>query len=198
MGFEPPLSSCKDEVLPDYTIWPIFYGERNQLPLHFPLVSLCLLLSNYGVAVFSPTKHSSSCGNVTSAHLLLCYTSAVFGNGLFKGYTKNHLFFLLKIFGGPSLTVSLLCRVITLLTKNFCGIGRFRTYNLWINSPLLCHWATIPLLIIIFEEEVGFQPTRRDDYRPNGFQVRPLQALGYSSIIRYSILSTDYFANIRL
>lgn len=31
------------------------------------------------------------------------------------------------------------------------------------------------------EEAVGFQPTRRDDYRPNGFQVRPLQALGYTS-----------------
>ena len=64
----------------------------------------------------------------------------------------------LKIFGGPSLTVSLLCRVITLLTKNFCGIGRFRTYNLWINSPLLCHWATIPLLIIILRRKWDSNP----------------------------------------
>ena len=107
-GIEPLASTLQMSRSSQLSYGPIFYGERNQLPLHFPLVSLCLLLSNYGVAVFSPTKHSPSCGNVTSAHLLLCYTSAVFGNGLFKGYTKNHLFFLLKIFGGPSLTVSLL------------------------------------------------------------------------------------------
>ena len=44
---------------------------------------------------------------------------------------------------------------------------------------------------------MGFQPTRRSGYRPNGFQVRPLQALGYSSIIKYSILSNNFFANIQ-
>ena len=119
-GIEPLASTLQMSRSSQLSYGPIFYGERNQLPLHFPLVSLCLLLSNYGVAVFSPTKHSSSCGNVTSAHLLLCYTSAVFGNGLFKGYTKNHLFFLFKKFlaGLPSLLASY-GRVITLLTKNY-------------------------------------------------------------------------------
>ena len=53
----------------------------------------------------------------------------------------------------------------------------------------------LPYLYRIMEEEVGFQPTRRDDYRPNGFQVRPLQALEYSSIfvenIRIELISAD-------
>jgi len=60
------------------------------------------------VAVFSPTKHSSFCGNVTSTQLLVSYTSTVLDNGYSKGYTKNRLFFLLIVLGGLSLTVSLL------------------------------------------------------------------------------------------
>lgn len=58
----------------------------------------------------------------------------------------------------------------------------------------ICHCSNL-LYISNIEEEVGFQPTRRDDYRPNGFQVRPLQALEYSSIfvenIRIELISAD-------
>ena len=136
-GIEPLTSTLQMSRSSQLSYGPIFYGERNQLPLHFPLVSLCLLLSNYGVAVFSPTKHSSSCGNVTSAHLLLCYTSAVFGNGLFKGYTKNHLFFLLKIFGGPSLTVSLLWQGDYVINQKFLWPIIFISSKFWTYLYLL-------------------------------------------------------------
>ena len=47
---------------------------------------------------------------------------------------------------------------------------------------------------------MGFQPTRRDDYRPNGFQDHPLKALEYSSkliiIFRTELLGKRINENI--
>ena len=58
-----------------------------------------------------------------------------------------------------------------------------RTINL-IFSELKCNLRHTKFAVCFpIEEEVGFQPKRRIGYRPNGFQVRPLQALGYSSIL---------------
>ena len=111
------------------------------------------------MAVFSPTKHSSSCGNVTSAHLLLCYTSAVFGNGLFKGYTKNHLFFLLKIFGGPSLTVSLLWQGDYVVNQKFLRTGQDSNLR-WDCSARLTACTVRPTTATrTFVGRVGFEPT---------------------------------------
>ena len=38
-----------------------------------------------------------------------------------------------------------------------------------------------------FAEMEGFQPPHRNDYRPSGFQVHPLQALGYISNIKLKL-----------
>ena len=56
----------------------ILRGEKST-PLTFSLSFTLFSLSNYGVAVFSPTKHYSYRGNVTSAQLFNSYTSTVIG-----------------------------------------------------------------------------------------------------------------------
>lgn len=71
-----------------------FYGERNKLPLHFPLVPLCFSATTVwlfphlqSTPLLAVTLPPLTCFSLTPQQCL--------DNGSFKGYTKNHLFFLL-------------------------------------------------------------------------------------------------------
>ena len=73
-----------------------FYGERNKLPLHFPLVPLCfhsattvwLFPHLQSTPLLAVTLPPLTCFSLTPQQCL--------DNGSLKGYTKNRLFFLLN------------------------------------------------------------------------------------------------------
>ena len=107
-GIEPLASTLQVSRSSQLSYGPIFYGERNQLPLHFPLVSLCFnsattarLLSHLqSTPLLAVTLPPLTCFYVTPQQCLVMVC--------LKATPKITCSFFFKIFGGPSLTVSLL------------------------------------------------------------------------------------------
>ena len=78
-GIEPLASTLQVSRSSQLSYGPIILRREKLTLLTFPLSFTLFSLSNYGVAVFSPTKHYSYRGNVTSAQLFNSYTSTVIG-----------------------------------------------------------------------------------------------------------------------
>ena len=71
VGLEPTTSNLSGSLSNQLIYMPIFTPREVNSTYTLPNISHLNTFSNVGLVVSSPSKHYSSCGDITSTHLFL-------------------------------------------------------------------------------------------------------------------------------